>query len=141
MSPERIGGPGGIGAPSAHHELLPCLLLGGNLAGASSVLIMSSILGLTGVSIVTPLMIMLAIVGVATLAVLIKITPEAAVVQHTVDGVRTPIPRMAWLFAVMALAFGLSEGTAVDWSPHSTSPRWPTSTRRRARWDSLPSAL
>jgi MFS family permease len=55
----------------------------GNLAGAGSVLIMSSILGLTGGSIVTPLMIMLALVGVATLAVLIKITPEAAVVQHT----------------------------------------------------------
>jgi MFS family permease len=88
----------------------------GNLAGAGSILIMSTILGLTGGSIVTPLMIMLAIVGVATLAVLIKITPEAAVVPHTVDGVRTPIPRAAWVLAVMALAFGLSEGTAVDWS-------------------------
>lgn len=88
----------------------------GNLVGAGSVLIMASILGLTGGSIVTPLMIMLAIAGVATLAVLIKITPEAAVVEHTVDGVRIRIPRMAWLLGVMALAFGLSEGTAVDWS-------------------------
>jgi MFS family permease len=88
----------------------------GNLAGAGSVLIMSTILGLTGGSIVTPLMIMLAVAGAATLAVLIKITPEAAVVEHTVDGVRTRIPRIAWLLAVMALAFGLSEGTAVDWS-------------------------
>ena len=88
----------------------------GNLAGAGSVLIMSSLLGLTGGSIVTPLMIMLAIAGAATLAVLIKITPEAAGVEHIVDGVRTRIPRMAWLLGVMALAFGLSEGTAVDWS-------------------------
>jgi MFS family permease len=88
----------------------------GNLAGAGSVLIMSTILRLTGGSIVAPLMLMLAILGAATLAVLIKITPEAAVVQHTVDGVRTPIPRAAWVLAVMALAFGLSEGTAVDWS-------------------------
>ena len=88
----------------------------GNLVGAGSVLIMASILGLTGGSIVTPLMIMLAIAGVVTLAVLIKITPEAAVVEHTVDGVRIRIPRMAWLLGVMALAFGLSEGTAVDWS-------------------------
>lgn len=88
----------------------------GNLAGAGSVLIMSTLLGLTGGSIVTPLMIMLAIVGAVVLAVLIKITPEAAVVEHTVDGVRTRIPRMAWLLGVMALAFGLSEGTAVDWS-------------------------
>jgi MFS family permease len=88
----------------------------GNLVGAGSVLIMASVLGLTGGSIVTPLMIMLAIAGVVTLAVLIKITPEAAVVEHTVDGVRIRIPRMAWLLGVMALAFGLSEGTAVDWS-------------------------
>ncbi len=88
----------------------------GNLVGAGSVLIMSTILGLTGGSIVTPLMIMLAVAGAAMLAVLLKITPEAAVVEHTVDGVRTRIPRIAWLLAVMALAFGLSEGTAVDWS-------------------------
>ena len=47
---------------------------------------------------------------------LLRITPEAATVSHSVDGVRTKIPRMAWLLGVMALAFGLSEGTAVDWS-------------------------
>ena len=50
------------------------------------------------------------------LGVLIRITPEAAVVDHKVDGVRTRIPRAAWMLGAMALAFGLSEGTAVDWS-------------------------
>ena len=30
--------------------------------------------------------------------------------------VRTKIPSIAWLLAIMALAFGLSEGTATDWS-------------------------
>ena len=47
--------------------------------------------------------------------VLIKITPVAAVVEHEVDGVRTTI-RAAWILGIMALGFGLSEGTAVDWS-------------------------
>jgi MFS family permease len=88
----------------------------GTLAGSGSVLIMSRILGLTGGSIVTPLMIMLAVTGAIALGALIKITPEAAVVDHRVDGVRTPIPRVAWLLGVMALAFGLCEGTALDWS-------------------------
>jgi MFS family permease len=44
------------------------------------------------------------------------ITPPTAVVPHSVDGVRTKIPAIAWALAVMALAFGLSEGTATDWS-------------------------
>ena len=40
---------------------------------------------------------------------LIKITLEAAIrrCSHTVDGVPTPIPRIAWLLAVMALALWL----------------------------------
>ena len=37
-------------------------------------------------------------------------------VEHTVDGVKSGIPKAAWILGVMALAFGLSEGTAADWS-------------------------
>jgi len=37
-------------------------------------------------------------------------------VHHTVDGVKTRIPKAAWVLGIMALAFGLSEGTAMDWS-------------------------
>ena len=88
----------------------------GNLIGAGAVLLMAKLLGITGGSIVTPLMVTLAAIAVIVLAVLIKITPEAEVMVHTVDGVRTRIPRAAWVLGVMALAFGLSEGTAVDWS-------------------------
>ena len=88
----------------------------GNFIGAGAVLLLAKLLDITGGNIVTPLMITLAVVAVIVLGVLIKITPEAEVIDHKVDGVRTPIPRAAWVLGVMALAFGLSEGTAVDWS-------------------------
>jgi MFS family permease len=61
-------------------------------------------------------MLLLAALAVVAFAVAYKITPPAAVVQHSVDGRRTKIPSIAWLLAIMALAFGLSEGTATDWS-------------------------
>jgi MFS family permease len=88
----------------------------GSFVGAGSVIVLATILGLTGAAIVAPLMLTLAIVAAAVLVVAFRITPPAAVIPHTVDGVRTKIPRIAWLLAVMALAFGLSEGTATDWS-------------------------
>ena len=73
-------------------------------------------LGLRGGAVVTPLMLTLSVIGLAAFAVLFRTTPRAAVVEHHVNGVRTAIPRAAWVLGVMALAFGLSEGTAVDWS-------------------------
>ena len=88
----------------------------GNFVGAGTVLLLATVLGLTGGAIVTPLMLTLAALAIGRLVVLFRITPEAAVVEHKVDGVRTAIPRAAWLLGIMALAFGLSEGTAVDWS-------------------------
>jgi MFS family permease len=88
----------------------------GNFLGAGTVLLLAAVLGLRSGAIVLPLMITLSVVGLAAFAVLVKITPRAAVVPHRVDGVRTPIPRAAWVLGAMALAFGLSEGTAVDWS-------------------------
>lgn len=88
----------------------------GGFAGAGAVLIMAKGLGITGGAIVTPLMISIAAVALLIWVVLIKITPQTATVPHRVDGVRTRIPRAAWILGAMALAFGLSEGTAVDWS-------------------------
>jgi MFS family permease len=88
----------------------------GNFIGAGTVLLLAAVLGLKGGAIVTPLAISLSALALVAFVVLLKITPEAAVVHHTVDGVRTPIPKAAWVLGIMALAFGLSEGTAVDWS-------------------------
>ena len=88
----------------------------GNFVGAGAVLVMALALGITGSGIVAPLMVTLAVVAAIVLVVLLRISPEAAVVSHSADGVKTKIPTMAWVLGAMALAFGLSEGTAVDWS-------------------------
>ena len=88
----------------------------GNFIGAGAVLLLATVLGLKGGEVVTPLSISLAVFTLVGLGILFKITPEAAVVHHTVDGVRTRIPAIAWALAAMALAFGLAEGTALDWS-------------------------
>ena len=88
----------------------------GTFIGAGAVLLLATVLGLQGGVVVTPLSIVIAVVALLALGVLFKITPEAAVVHHKVDGVKAPIPKSAWILAIMALAFGLSEGTATDWS-------------------------
>src|SRR5512133_2708019 len=88
----------------------------GNFIGAGAVLLLATVLGLRGEAIVTPVSILIAVATLLALGVLFKITPEAAVVHHTIDGVKTRIPKTAWILGVMALAFGLSEGTATDWS-------------------------
>jgi MFS family permease len=88
----------------------------GTFIGAGVVLLLATVLGLHGAAIVTPVSIFIAAATAVALGVLFKITPEAAVVHHTVDGVKTPIPKVTWTLAAMALAFGLSEGTATDWS-------------------------
>ncbi len=88
----------------------------GNFIGAGAVLGLATVLGVTGGSIVTPLLLTLSVLAAVMLGVLVRITPPTAVVEHKVDGVRTTIPRAAWLLGIMALGFGLSEGTAVDWS-------------------------
>jgi MFS family permease len=88
----------------------------GNFIGAGTVLLMALALGITGSGIVAPLMITLAVIAAIVFVVLLRISPEAALVDHSADGVKTKIPTMAWVLGAMALAFGLSEGTAVDWS-------------------------
>ncbi len=88
----------------------------GGFIGAGSVLVMATLLDLDGAEVVMPLMLFLTVLAVAVLAVTFAITPPTAVVPRNADGGRTKIPTVAWLLAVMALAFGLAEGTATDWS-------------------------
>jgi len=88
----------------------------GNFVGAGAVLLLAALLGLSGGAVVLPLMTTLAVIATVVLVILIRVAPEAEVVPHSVDGVKTRIPRLAWVLGAMALAFGLSEGTAVDWS-------------------------
>jgi MFS family permease len=88
----------------------------GGFVGAGSVLLMATLLNLKGAAIVMPLMLLLAAAVLVALVVALRITPPTAVIEHSKDGVKTKIPSIAWLLAIMALAFGLSEGTATDWS-------------------------
>jgi MFS family permease len=88
----------------------------GGFVGAGSVLVLATLLDLDGAAIVMPLMLSLAVVATVAFAVAYKITPPTALIRHEVGGVRTKIPSIAWLLAIMAAAFGLAEGTATDWS-------------------------
>lgn len=88
----------------------------GNFAGAGSVLLIALGTGLSGGAIVLPVMVTLAVLAALVLVGLLRTTPPAAPVQHTVDGVRTQVPAAAYVLGVMAVAFGLAEGTGVDWS-------------------------
>jgi MFS family permease len=88
----------------------------GSFIGAGSVLLVASVLDRKGAQIVMPLMLVVAVLATVSFAVAWVITPRTAVVSHRVRGERIKIPAIAWGLAVMALAFGLSEGTATDWS-------------------------
>jgi MFS family permease len=89
----------------------------GNLVGAAAVLALAGGFRLVGGAVVTPLLLTLAVVALVALVVLLRIAPTTAPVAHRAsDGSRVRIPRAAYVLGVMAMAFGLSEGTAVDWS-------------------------
>ena len=88
----------------------------GGFVGAGSVLLMATLVGLERRGNRAAAAAVPGGAGLVAFVVAVRITPPTAVVQHSKDGVNTKIPRIAWLLAIMAVGFGLSEGTATDWA-------------------------
>lgn len=89
----------------------------GNLLGAAMLVTLAPLIGRdhTAVAVTTAIA---AGLGIAAFACSVWITPETDPVSHTnaETGVKTRIPAAAYLLGLMAIAFGLGEGTAMDWS-------------------------
>ncbi|WP_245581310.1 MFS transporter [Propionicicella superfundia] len=89
----------------------------GNLVGASLLAILAPAFGRDAGRTVLAAATIAAVVGVAVFVLAWRIVPETApVVHHDESGRRTPIPAAAYVLGLMAIAFGLGEGTAYDWS-------------------------
>lgn len=90
----------------------------GNFAGAGLVLLLALIPGLAGTGILPWLGLIAAVSSLVALVLLLRLAPPAAPLSHHDEqtGGRTRIPAAAWLLGLMAIAFGLGEGTAFDWS-------------------------
>ncbi|WBQ08020.1 MFS transporter [Kribbella sp. CA-293567] len=88
----------------------------GNLLAAGTVVLIARLFGKTGGANVGPALGTLCVTGLLSIAVCYRIVPAGRRIEHTTDGVRTAIPRLAWALGLMAFCFGLAEGTAIDWS-------------------------
>ena len=88
----------------------------GSFIGAGLVLLTARLLGDNPGGVVTRALLTAAALSLVALALTARHVPTTAAVSHVVDGVRTPIPPVAWLLGGMAVCFGLMEGTAADWS-------------------------
>jgi MFS family permease len=90
----------------------------GNLIGAALLITVSSLIGPDaglGVGVTTTVA---GAAGAIALVVGVWIVPETEPVSHTnaETGAKAKIPPAAYLLGLMAIAFGLGEGTAMDWS-------------------------
>lgn len=89
----------------------------GNLVGAALLVLLAPLFGNVGDPTVIATTAITSALGVVALIIAWRITPETAVVEHRDEtGAKTPIPPAAYLLGLMAIAFGLGEGTANDWS-------------------------
>lgn len=90
----------------------------GNLVGAALLVLLTTLVGgdvQRGAALSTSIA---GALGVVALAVGWRIVPETEPVSHTdaATGAKAPIPATAYLLGLMAIAFGLGEGTGMDWS-------------------------
>jgi len=89
----------------------------GNFLGAGLLVVLSPLLSAQADPIVHTATAIVAAVGIPALIVGWFIVPETAPVSHeAANGPKTKLPPVVWLFGLMAIAFGIGEGTAMDWS-------------------------
>ena len=89
----------------------------GNLAGASSIVLLGLVFADDADSTILAAAIITSVILVVVLAINWRLSPETEPVVHVDDtGAKTRIPPIAYLMGVMAISFGLGEGTAADWS-------------------------
>lgn len=88
----------------------------GTFVGSGVVLLASRLVGEDEAVLVPTALLTAAALSMVVLAVTARWVPVTEPVNHVVDGVKAPIPRVAWLLGAMAVCFGLMEGTAYDWS-------------------------
>lgn len=88
----------------------------GNLLGAGTVVLVARLFDREGESVITPALVTLGLTALLLYSLTLRSIPVGERIPHSEDGVRTAIPRLAWLLGLMAFCFGLAEGTAVDWS-------------------------
>lgn len=88
----------------------------GSLIGAAIVLVCGAVWsGSTAVAVAA--FMIAAVVVLADLPFIHRFSADTPAVQHhDEEGNRAALPRAAWILAVMAVGFGLAEGTAFDWS-------------------------
>lgn len=89
----------------------------GSMAGAAAVAAVGRLSGWSPTRTLVTVFLGIAVVGVAVWFVARRITPETEPVHHvTASGEKAPIPPLAYLFGLMAVAAGIGEGVGSDWS-------------------------
>ncbi|MCL2784360.1 MAG: MFS transporter [Propionibacteriaceae bacterium] len=88
----------------------------GSLAGSLGVSVVGTVVGRSPHATLAVCALTAAGLGVVVLGIAFAITPETQTLTHTKDGQKSEIPRAAYLMGLMAIAFGLGEGTASDWA-------------------------
>lgn len=88
----------------------------GNLVGAGVIVLAGRLLGRSGADVIQPALVTIAVLALVAYAGIFRVIPRAERIEHRENGVRIKLPTLAWLLGLMAFAFGLTEGTAIDWS-------------------------